>query len=128
MRVPRPQKPSERALTGRRAERVVAQLLIDAGYRIVASNLRLGYLEIDLVARKADLVVVVEVRARTRGGFTTGFGSIGARKRQRVRLAAERLWRRRYRFDTSVTRLRIDAAAVEFDGSDVKVHYRKGAF
>jgi putative endonuclease len=113
---------------GRRAEAAVAQLLARSGFDIVATNLRLGYLELDVVARRADLVVVVEVRARGSGALTTGFGSIDHAKRRHVRQAADRLWRRRYRHDSSVTRLRIDAAAVVFDGAEVTIHYCSGAF
>lgn len=112
----------------RRAEREVARLLSRSGFQIVAMNLRLGYLEIDIVARRGDLVVVVEVRARSGESWTTGFGSITAAKRRRVRRAAERLWRRRYHHDPTVTRLRIDAAAVFICGERMTVRYCAGAF
>jgi putative endonuclease len=112
----------------RRAESAVVDLLVRAGFHIVARNLHLGHLELDVVARCRELVVVVEVRARSRGGWVTGFGSIDAHKRRRVRQAAERLWRKRYRRDPSVTRLRIDAAAVLFDESGMTITYCKGAF
>jgi putative endonuclease len=103
-------------------------LLRSSGFSIVAKNLRLGALELDIVARRGDLVVVVEVRARDVRGWTTGFGSLGNAKRLRIRRAAERLWQRRYRGDTTVRRLRIDAAAVLFSPEGVRVHYAKGAF
>lgn len=112
----------------RKAELEVARLLREAGFQIVAQNLRLGYLELDIVARRGELIVVVEVRARSRDAWTTGFGSITQAKRRRVRQAAERLWRRRYKNDPSAKRLRIDAAAVLFDGDDLRVHYSIAAF
>jgi putative endonuclease len=110
------------------AEQAVARLLAERGFQIVATNLRLGHLEIDIVARRSDLVVVVEVRARDVASWTTGFGSITAGKRRRVREAARRLWRRRYRKDLSVSRLRLDAAAVLFGPGGMKIHYAEGAF
>lgn len=110
------------------AERAVARLLTERGFDIVATNLRLGHLELDIVARREDLVVVVEVRARDRTSWTTGFGSITESKRRRVRQAAQRLWRRRYRADSSVTRLRLDAAAVLFAPGGFEIHYAEGAF
>lgn len=112
----------------REAERAVADLLSEQGFCIVATNLQLGHLELDVVARREDLVVVVEVRARSSGGWTTAFGSITPEKRRRVRLAAHRLWRRRYRHDPSVRRLRIDAAAVTFAHDGMRIQYSPGAF
>jgi putative endonuclease len=112
----------------RAAEAEVARLLEVAGFEIVARNLRLGHLELDIVARRNELVIVVEVRSRSGVAWTTGFGSITAQKRRRVRLAAARLWRKRYRSDPSVTRLRIDAAAVSLTADGMRVHYCAGAF
>jgi putative endonuclease len=40
----------------------VAAWLAGQGYDIVATNLRLGALEIDVVARKGPVIAVVEVR------------------------------------------------------------------
>jgi putative endonuclease len=103
--------------------------LRERGYDIVARNLRIGPLELDIVARKGPLVVVVEVRTRGPSAWTTGFGSLTAQKRRRVRRAGERLWQRRYRNDDSVDRLRFDAASVLFhpDGS-VSIEYAEAAF
>jgi putative endonuclease len=100
---------------GCHAERVVAHYLVDLGFQVVALNLRVGRDELDVVARKEDLVVVVEVRTRGPRAWTTSFGSILEAKRNHIRRAARRLWQRRYARDPSVSRLRIDAAAVAFD-------------
>jgi putative endonuclease len=99
------------------------------GASIVATNLRIGRLEIDIVAREGPVVLVVEVRARGPGAWTRGFGSLAGEKRVRIRRAAERLWQRRYKNDPSAERLRIDAASVTFteDGEAV-VEYVKAAF
>jgi Holliday junction resolvase-like predicted endonuclease len=72
---------------------------------------------------------VVEVRTRGETAWTTGFGSIGSVKRQRIRRAGERLWQRRYKHDASVNRLRFDAASVTFtmQGSAI-VEYAEAAF
>jgi putative endonuclease len=98
------------------------------GFQIVATNLRLSYLEMDVVARRGDLVVVVEVRSRGRGAWTSGFGSIDGKKRYRIRLAGQRLWQRRYQQDASVKRLRYDAASVVFGPGGPVVEYVEAAF
>lgn len=98
------------------------------GYSIVATNLRLGHLELDIVARQGPVVVVVEVRARGASAWTSPFGSITPLKRARLRRAAERLWQRRYRNDPSVERLRFDVASVRFVGGEPEIEYAVAAF
>jgi putative endonuclease len=90
--------------------------------------LRLSYLELDVVARRDELVVVVEVRSRGSGAWTSGFGSLDGKKRHRVRLAGQRLWQRRYRHDLSVKRLRFDAASVVFGPEGAIIEYVEAAF
>ena len=98
------------------------------GFQIVATNLRLQYLELDVVARLGALVVVVEVRSRSQASWTSGFGSIDGRKRYRIRLAGQRLWARRYRNDPSVKHLRFDAASVSFGPDGPRIEYVPAAF
>jgi putative endonuclease len=113
---------------GQRAETAVARYLEEAGFSIEARNLRLGRLELDVVARRAELIVVVEVRTRGNGAWTTGFGSLTYLKRERIRRAGQRLWRQRYRNDPSAERLRFDAASVTFNAGQAEVDYVVAAF
>jgi putative endonuclease len=119
---------ADRQALGSRAERAVVEYLERAGCAIVATNLRVGRLELDVVARDGAVIIVVEVRTRGSGAWTSGFGSIDAEKRRRIRRAGERLWQRRYRHDGSVERLRFDAASVSFDGEQAQVEYARAAF
>lgn len=118
----------ERRARGLRAEALVAAWLEQQGYEIVATNLRLGALELDVVARKGPLVAVVEVRTRGSTALTTGIGSVTPQKRERIRRAGERLWQRRYRRDRSVDRLRFDVASVELDADPPRIEYVVAAF
>jgi putative endonuclease len=102
--------------------------LVARGFAIVATNLHVGHYEIDVVARSGPLIVVVEVRTRGARAWTTGFGSLDAGKRRRIRLAGERLWQRRYRQDASAERLRFDAASVTFVDGEPVVDYVPAAF
>jgi putative endonuclease len=106
----------------------VATWLAEQGYEIVATNLRLGALEIDVVARKGPVVAVVEVRTRGQTARTTALGSIGKSKQLRLRRAGERLWQRRYRRDATVERLRFDVAAVRLDLDPPTIEYVIAAF
>ena len=50
-------------------------------------------------------------------------------QRIRVRRAGERLWHSRYRHDTSIDRMRFDAASVHFDTNGAAtVEYAQAAF
>ncbi len=103
--------------------------LHERGLSIVAVNLRLGHLEIDLVARDGDTVVVVEVRLRGERAWRKALASIDTQKRKRLRQAARRLWRDRYRHDESVVRMRFDAAGVRFDEEGrAQIDYVRAAF
>lgn len=113
---------------GARAEALVLSFLRGRGVEIVATNLRLGHLELDIVAREQSTIVVVEVRTRGRGAWTRALGSIDQKKRRRVRRAGERLWQRRYRYDRTIDHLRFDAAAVHFTEKGPRIEYIRAAF
>ena len=61
------------------------------GYRIVATNVRAGRNEIDLIVRRGRELTFVEVKERRTPGFGGAIGAVDAEKRRRVRRAA-RIW------------------------------------
>jgi putative endonuclease len=112
---------------GRAAEAAVASDLARRGLAILATNLRLGRLELDVVARDRDTIVVVEVRHRGLGAWQTGLASIAPAKARRVRAAGERLWRERFLRDASVNRMRFDVAVVTFEqNGEARIEYALG--
>ncbi len=118
---------TDRARAGRRAESAVADYLFACGFAILERNVRVGALELDIVARKGPLVVVVEVRTRGPRSYERAFESIDAAKRERIVRAVERLWRKRLSGMAGVERVRIDAAAVVEERGKTKVEYVAGA-
>ncbi|MDP8999048.1 MAG: YraN family protein [Myxococcota bacterium] len=112
---------------GRRAELAVADYLVAQGFALIARNLRLGALELDVVAQRGGLVAVVEVRTRGGGSLEGPFESISPAKRARLLRAVDRLWRERLSGMSNVERVRIDAAAVTFAGGQTSVEYVAGA-
>ncbi len=115
-------------LPGRAAEELVANALAAQGWEILGRNVRLGRLELDIVARDGRVVVVVEVRSRSPEAFTTAFSSLDPLKRLRTRRAGERLWNRKFRDDPSVDRLRFDEASVGYGPSGPTLEYVRAAF
>jgi Holliday junction resolvase-like predicted endonuclease len=73
--------PGQRVLIGREAEALAARSLACSGWVILSRNLRLGRLEIDLLARDPHgELVAVEVRRRTSVGSATPSELLGRRK------------------------------------------------
>jgi putative endonuclease len=118
---------------GRDAEDAAAELLIADGFRILWRNVRIGSLEVDLVAKKDDLVVIVEVRTRGPGSFEGALASVTRAKRRMLLRASRGLWRGRLKKMPDVLRVRIDVVAVTFGdaGAPAKTttfEWIKGAF
>jgi putative endonuclease len=78
----------DRGRLGRWAEDLAAAYLESRGYRVLARNLRTPEGELDIVARKGEVLALVEVRARRGGAVGSAAESIGPRKRQRLLRAA----------------------------------------
>lgn len=113
--------------TGDLAEELVTEFLRTEGFVVLFRNLRLGRLEIDIVALEGRTVCVVEVRARGQTSLTTGLSSIGWQKALRLRRAGQRLWDRRFRNDARVDGLRYDIASVSIDAGGARIEYVRAA-
>lgn len=72
---------------GRIAEYMAAMLLRLKGYRIVAMRYRTKVGEVDLIVRKGDLAVFVEVKARI--GPSEAIDAVGFTAQRRIRAASD---------------------------------------
>jgi len=124
-----PSCPRRAPATGRRAEAHAAQWLADRGWKILGRNVRIGHLEIDIVAQLDDVVSVVEVRARGPGAWRRALDSVDVAKQSRLRAAARQLWDTRWCHDPSIRVVRFDIVVVDFGPGDVvTVDWVQGAF
>lgn len=73
-----------RAKFGAHGEACAAAYLVQAGYRILAQNIRIDGVEIDLIAMRAQRLVFVEVKARR--GATHGRAEEAVDLRKQMRL------------------------------------------
>lgn len=80
---------TERMRMGQVSEELVARELVRRGYNLVARNFRTRRGELDIVARRASEMVVVEVRSRRNDRGGEALDSVQAGKRQKVRRTAE---------------------------------------
>jgi putative endonuclease len=83
-----------RLATGRLGEQAAVAYLRARGYRVVTTNWRTRFGEIDVVAEHDGTLVFVEVRTRRTDGFGTAAESVDRRKqRQLVLMAGQYLQR-----------------------------------
>ncbi len=108
-----PRMPDRRVL-GARGERAAESFLTRRGYRIVERNYRTARGELDLVAYHGDVLVIVEVKARSTDRFGGAREAVDRRKRMRLtRLALGYLQRRARRPLTC----RFDVVTIDMTGS-----------
>jgi len=93
---------------GHRSEWLAALALMLKGYRIVARRYRTKLGEIDLIARRGDLIIMVEVKARPT--LLEAMEAIGRESERRIEGAAD-LWLTRQR-DYGRLSVRFDMVAV----------------
>ena len=106
-RPPRPERVAAFSL-GLSAESRAAAYLVAKGYRILARRWKSPAGEIDIVARRRQLLVFVEVKARPT--LDEAAESVLPRQRQRITAAAE-AWLATYA-DPSILDMRFDAILV----------------
>ncbi len=101
---------NERQRRGVLAEARAARLLQQSGFRILVRNYRCRGGELDIVARRGNLLVIAEVRLRSSSAFGGAAHSISTAKRRRLLFAARHLLARRpalarlnVRFDALLT-------------------------
>jgi putative endonuclease len=122
------ERQAARSATAMRAENIAAAHLSTLGLEILGRNVRMGRLEIDIVCRDVDVIVIVEVRTRGRGSWGGPLASVNAKKQRHIRHAGERLWRSRFRQWPEIERMRFDIAAVYLEEGAPRVEIVRAAF
>lgn len=91
--------------TGLAGENLAEQYFTRHGYKILGNNWRYGHLELDLICKKNDLIVFVEVKTRSSKKFGGPCAAITRQKIKRLYkaamawLQAHDLWDNPCRFD-----------------------------
>ncbi len=113
---------------GESGERVAALFLEQRGYKIIARNYRTRTGEMDLIARDADGLAFIEVRARRAGAGASPEESVATpRKRARLFAVAEEFLAENIQYENFAWR--IDLVAIELDraGRVARLEVIKGA-
>ena len=77
-------------LIGRYGEEIAAAFLQKKGYTILARGYRSYHGEIDLIARKDDVVAFVEVKTRKNQSYLPASAAVGREKQKRILATADR--------------------------------------
>ncbi len=105
--------------TGSRGEEVAGIFLAGEGFDILHRNWRSGHWEIDIVARKGDMLHIVEVKTRRARALTSPEEAMTARKFDLLCKAAN-AYINIHGLDLEV---QFDLVAVELDGENEVVRY-----
>jgi putative endonuclease len=110
--------------TGQRGETLAAEHLTAQGYEIVARNYRAGRGEIDLIVRRGDWLVFVEVKTRTNLAYGYPEAAVSERKAALVVATAEA-----YVFEVDWKKhIRFDVVAVVFSPAGTQLEHFEDAF
>ena len=109
---------------GIEAEQRAATMFERAGFRVLQRNYRCRTGELDIVARRRDLLVVAEVRLRTRDDFGGSAGSVTHAKRRRILRATRNLLLRQ----PALAQLYIRFDALLLSGRNGRIEWIEAAF
>jgi len=93
---------------GQWGERAAADYLTVQGYTMLATNVRTPYGEIDLIARRDEITIFVEVKTRTSNKLGLPEEAVTPRKREHMLAAAEH-----YAAEQEIDHWQIDVVSVE---------------
>ena len=104
-------------LFGKLAEERVSQYYLCRGFTVLERNWRMGKTEIDLIVRKDELIIMVEVKARG-NNENDAIDAVSPDKRRRMVKAADSFLQQiegdaRYRFDVAACTGTIEDFRVE---------------
>jgi putative endonuclease len=89
---------------GAKGENLAVRFLITNGYNVIEQNYRSGRSEIDIIARRGDLMVFVEVKTRKNNKYGYPESFLSEAQKERIHYAAEDYiaqneWKGSFRFD-----------------------------
>ena len=109
---------------GREGERRARHHLSRSGYRVLEANYRNQKAEVDLIARRGQTVVFVEVKTRSSDGFGAPQDFV-THKKKRLLIQAARAFMREKGWDSPV---RFDIIAILKKPSSYQLEHIEGAF
>ena len=110
---------------GRTSEDLAAAFLVRRGWSILERNHRAGRKEIDIIARRGNIIAFVEVKARAGTGCGHPLEAITWKKRREIDFVA-RSWI--VRNGATTLEYRFDAVAVTWTGNSYRIEHVENAW
>lgn len=106
-------------------EDLAVKLLKKKGYKIIARNFLVKTGEIDIIAKKGEYVVFVEVRLRKHGSLVTAAETVDLKKQKRIISAAKVYMLQNDLFSSPV---RFDVVAITGENGSYETEIIENAF
>ena len=114
--------------TGMLGEIYASRYLRDNGYEILSANFKTKAGEIDLVARKEDIISFVEVKTRKAGGLYRPAEAVDHDKQSHVRASAKVYMKASHMEDDRSLQLRFDIIEVVVSNNEYKCNHIINAY
>ncbi len=109
---------------GKKGEVLAQEFLSERGYEILSTNYRFKKSEIDIITKKSDLLVFIEVKTRSSKsfGYPEEFVSV-SQKKAIIRAAENYIEEKGWKGD-----IRFDIVAIIIEGGRSEIEHLKDAF
>ena len=114
-------------LLGKWGEEQAANYLRSKKYEIISAGYRTRYGEIDLIAKKKNMIVFVEVKLRKNGNFAPAMEFVDGHKQRRLRTTAE-IWLGERELDCLCRFDVVEVYAPKGERGPVRINHIENAF
>ena len=97
---------------GSKYENIAKNYLINNGYKIIDTNFRVKFGEIDIIAINSNYLCFIEVKYRGEGSLGTGFDAVDKRKQKTIYNVAK-IYLVRKQLDENDLKCRFDVISID---------------
>lgn len=115
---------SQHLKLGKRGEEIAAEFLLQNNYEIIQQNFKAQNYELDIIAKKDNILIFVEVKTRNNNYFGEPEESVNHKKEKHITKASE-LFMNNY--DDFID-IRFDIIAIILQDGNVKIKHIEDAF
>ncbi|MFW6238444.1 MAG: YraN family protein [Halanaerobiales bacterium] len=99
--------------------------LKDTGYNLVERNFRTRWGEIDIIARREDLIAFIEVKTRKSKKYGTPVEAVNRKKQHKIKSLARSFLQQN---DITCCQVRFDIISIKISGCKARLRHLKNAF
>lgn len=107
---------------GKIAEEIVEKYFLSKGFEVVEKNFKTKLGEIDLVVRKKELLVFVEVKSTSSAQDFIPEEKVDSMKQKKILNSAKIFWVKNYKKFSKIKEIRFDVVVINLKNEELK-HY-----